>query len=51
LLTDNGSDADLGAVQARESALLRECWASPEHAEAVQAFLDNRPPRFPPRRP
>jgi enoyl-CoA hydratase/carnithine racemase len=49
LLTANASDGDLRAVQARESALLRDCWASPEHAEAVQAFLEKRPPSFPPR--
>ena len=46
LLTENGSDTDLGAVQKRESAMLRECWKSPEHAEAVKAFLEKRPPRF-----
>jgi enoyl-CoA hydratase/carnithine racemase len=49
LLTVNGTDADLRAVQDRESELLRECWASPEHAEAVRAFLEKRPPVFPPR--
>jgi enoyl-CoA hydratase/carnithine racemase len=49
LLTVNGSDTDLRAVQDRESELLRECWASPEHAEAVQAFLEKRLPVFPPR--
>ncbi|MEB2283535.1 MAG: enoyl-CoA hydratase [Polyangiaceae bacterium UTPRO1] len=46
LLTENGSASDLAAVQERESALLRECWKSPEHAEAVAAFLEKRPPRF-----
>ncbi|MCC6849742.1 MAG: enoyl-CoA hydratase/isomerase family protein [Deltaproteobacteria bacterium] len=46
LLTENGSATDLSAVQARESVLLRECWKSPEHAEAVAAFLEKRPPRF-----
>jgi enoyl-CoA hydratase/carnithine racemase len=46
LLGENGSDTDLGAVQKRESAMLRECWKSPEHAEAVKAFLEKRPPRF-----
>jgi enoyl-CoA hydratase/carnithine racemase len=46
LLGENGVAADLGAVQERETAMLRECWKSPEHAEAVQAFLDKRPPRF-----
>lgn len=49
LLTMNGSDSDLAAVQARESEMLRECWKSPEHAEAVKAFIEKRPPQFPPR--
>jgi enoyl-CoA hydratase/carnithine racemase len=49
LLTANGSETDLALVQQRESELLRECWRSPEHAEAVQAFLEKRPPQFPPR--
>jgi enoyl-CoA hydratase/carnithine racemase len=49
LLTQNGSDTDLLAVQARESEMLRECWKSPEHAEAVRAFIEKRPPQFPPR--
>jgi enoyl-CoA hydratase/carnithine racemase len=39
LLTENASETDLEAVQRRESELLRECWRSPEHREAVQAFL------------
>src|SRR3954452_17662950 len=39
LLTANGADTDLSAVQRRESELLRECWTSPEHREAVEAFL------------
>lgn len=46
LLDRNGSDGDLAAVQERESVLLRECWKTPEHAEAVQAFLEKRPPKF-----
>src|SRR5436190_5813703 len=46
LLTENGSATDLSAVQERESGLLRECWKSPEHKEAVTAFLEKRPPRF-----
>ena len=39
LLTRNGADPDLVAVQKRESELLRRCWESPEHAEAVRGFL------------
>jgi enoyl-CoA hydratase/carnithine racemase len=46
LLTENGSATDLTAVQERESVLLRECWKSPEHKEAVSAFLEKRAPRF-----
>jgi enoyl-CoA hydratase/carnithine racemase len=46
LLTENGADPDLRAVQERESALLRECWKSAEHKEAVAAFLEKRAPRF-----
>jgi len=39
LLTANATDGDLVAVQERESVLIRECWESPEHREAVEAFL------------
>ena len=39
LLTANAVDTDLEAVQARESELIRECRKSPEHREAVAAFL------------
>jgi enoyl-CoA hydratase/carnithine racemase len=46
LLTENGSASDLSAVQRRETALLRQCWETPEHREAVRAFLEKRPPRF-----
>jgi len=44
LLTENASETDLDAVQRRESELLRECWRSPEHREAVQAFLARSAP-------
>ena len=49
LLTVNPTESDLHLVQRRESEALRECWASPEHAEAVRAFTEKRPPVFPPR--
>ena len=49
LLTVNATESDLHLVQRRESEALRECWASPEHAEAVRAFIEKRPPVFPPR--
>ena len=46
LLSENGSETDLRRVQEREMRLLRECYESPEHKEAVQAFLEKRPPKF-----
>jgi enoyl-CoA hydratase/carnithine racemase len=46
LLTANAAETDLAVVQRRESEFLRECWATPEHAEAVTAFREKRPPRF-----
>jgi 2-(1,2-epoxy-1,2-dihydrophenyl)acetyl-CoA isomerase len=46
LLRRNGSDTDFAAVQERESELLRECWKTPEHAEAVRAFVEKREPKF-----
>jgi enoyl-CoA hydratase/carnithine racemase len=46
LLTANMVETDLDDVQRLESELLRACWASAEHAEAVAAFLEKRPPRF-----
>jgi enoyl-CoA hydratase/carnithine racemase len=46
LLTRNGSTTDLNEIQRRESEMLRDCWKTPEHKEAVQAFLEKRPPKF-----
>jgi enoyl-CoA hydratase/carnithine racemase len=46
LLSRNAAETDLGRVQRLESEMLRECWKSPEHKEAVSAFLAKRPPRF-----
>jgi len=42
----NASDPDLEAVQRRESAALAVAYKTPEHAEAVKAFLEKRPPQF-----
>jgi len=46
LLTENGSETDLAAVQQRELERLDAARASPEHREAVQAFLEKRPADF-----
>src|SRR3954469_26063699 len=46
LLTRNTAETDLDAVQARESEMIRACWESPEHAEAVAAFHEKRKPQF-----
>ncbi len=48
LLTDHVVETDLTLIQRREQELLAECWRSPEHAEAVAAFLAKRPPVFRP---
>lgn len=46
LMAENELETNLEAAQQRESELLRRCWESPEHAEAVTAFLEKRPPVF-----
>ena len=46
LLTANMSEPDLALAQRRETEFLAECWKSPEHKEAVAAFLEKRPPKF-----
>jgi 2-(1,2-epoxy-1,2-dihydrophenyl)acetyl-CoA isomerase len=46
LLTQNGSETDLAKVQSRELAALTDARRSPEHREAVSAFLEKRTPDF-----
>ena len=46
LLTENGAEADIAAVQRREIEALERAYASPEHKEAVSAFLEKRSPKF-----
>ena len=46
LLTENGAETDLKAVQRRELDALTVAYATPEHREAVNAFLEKRPPEF-----
>ena len=46
LLTVNGACEDLREVQKREIEALTIAYATPEHKEAVQAFLEKRKPDF-----
>jgi enoyl-CoA hydratase/carnithine racemase len=46
LLTENANETDPHAAQRRELTLLGQAYATPEHKEAVAAFLEKRPPVF-----
>jgi 2-(1,2-epoxy-1,2-dihydrophenyl)acetyl-CoA isomerase len=46
LLTQNASEGDTDLVQKREIEALTQCYASPEHKEAIAAFLEKREPNF-----
>ena len=46
LLTANAAETDLSAVQRRELEAMKQCYRSPEHAEAVRAFIEKRQPVF-----
>lgn len=46
LITDNFSESDNTLVQRREMEALTTCYASPEHKEAIAAFLEKRAPDF-----
>lgn len=46
LLTRNGSETDLSLVQRRELESLNQAFRTPEHKEAVSAFLEKREPKF-----
>ncbi len=49
LLLENALEADLRTVQGREMDVIGRAFTTAEHAEAVQAFIEKRPPEFPPR--
>ena len=46
LITRNASEGDLSAVQQREMAALAVAYRSPEHKEAIAAFMEKRDPNF-----
>lgn len=46
LLTENMSESDLDLIQKREGAALADSYKSPEHHEAINAFLEKRAPDF-----
>jgi len=46
LIHVNASEPSLAEVQRREAEALREAYRSPEHREAVSAFLEKRKPDF-----
>ena len=46
LLTQNSVEADLSIIQRREGQALKEAFVTPEHHEAINAFMEKRPPVF-----
>lgn len=46
LLTENACTTDLKRAQKLETDALQECWTTPEHHEAINAFLNKRKPDF-----
>lgn len=46
LITVNAAEADIAVVQQREMEALERCYTSPEHKEAIAAFLAKREPDF-----
>lgn len=46
LFTQNISEGDTNVVQKRETEALAACYTSPEHKEAIAAFMEKREPDF-----
>ena len=46
LIGANASESDWNVVQKREIEALTQCYSSPEHKEAIKAFLEKRQPNF-----
>ena len=47
LFSQNSLEADIRLVQQREGQALEWAMQTPEHKEAINAFLEKRPPKFP----
>ncbi|MCP5181202.1 MAG: enoyl-CoA hydratase/isomerase family protein [Pseudomonadales bacterium] len=46
LATENAAETDIRTIQGREGEALKVAYASPEHREAIAAFLEKRTPDF-----
>lgn len=46
LLSENATENDINEVQRREGEVLNQAYNSPEHKEAVSAFIEKREPVF-----
>ena len=46
LATQNAAETDLKLIQQREGEGLKVAYVSPEHKEAISAFLEKRTPDF-----
>jgi enoyl-CoA hydratase/carnithine racemase len=46
LLTVNATESDFDEIQRREIEALTKAYKTPEHREAVSAFMEKRPPKF-----
>lgn len=46
LINQNASEQDVATVQRRELEALQQCYKSPEHHEAINAFMEKREPDF-----
>jgi 1,4-dihydroxy-2-naphthoyl-CoA synthase len=46
LITQNVAATDVTEIQTRELKALQICYDSPEHKEAINAFIEKRSPDF-----
>jgi hypothetical protein len=45
-LTQNVNETDTSAVQSREVRRVGQAYATPEHREAISAYIERREPNF-----